>query len=218
MYLFAALVYFVICFALSYCVKRLQNASRSCADASRYPSSASHPPCHDRNQERHPSGTAQFQVLTDCTTSVDKGEVVVVCGPSGSGKSTLIKTRQRARAVPEGRDHRRRHLGQRSEDEPAEAARARRHGVPAFRAVSAPDASRENLTLAQIKVLGPHRRRGERARHEDARPRRPRPRTRTSFPGSSPAASSSASPSRARCRWTRSACCSTSRPRRSTPR
>jgi glutamate/aspartate transport system ATP-binding protein len=33
-----------------------------------------------------------FQVLTDCTTQVDKGEVVVVCGPSGSGKSTLIKT------------------------------------------------------------------------------------------------------------------------------
>ena len=32
-----------------------------------------------------------FQVLTDCTTSVQKGEVVVVCGPSGSGKSTLIK-------------------------------------------------------------------------------------------------------------------------------
>ena len=33
----------------------------------------------------------QFQVLTDCTTHVNKGEVVVVCGPSGSGKSTLIK-------------------------------------------------------------------------------------------------------------------------------
>jgi len=33
-----------------------------------------------------------FQVLTDCTTSIQKGEVVVVCGPSGSGKSTLIKT------------------------------------------------------------------------------------------------------------------------------
>ena len=33
----------------------------------------------------------QFQVLTDCTTQVNKGEVVVVCGPSGSGKSTLIK-------------------------------------------------------------------------------------------------------------------------------
>lgn len=33
-----------------------------------------------------------FQVLTDCTTSINKGDVVVVCGPSGSGKSTLIKT------------------------------------------------------------------------------------------------------------------------------
>jgi len=33
-----------------------------------------------------------FQVLTDCTTKVEKGEVIVVCGPSGSGKSTLIKT------------------------------------------------------------------------------------------------------------------------------
>ena len=32
-----------------------------------------------------------FQVLKHCTTSVQKGEVVVVCGPSGSGKSTLIK-------------------------------------------------------------------------------------------------------------------------------
>ena len=32
-----------------------------------------------------------FQVLKDCTTQVEKGEVVVVCGPSGSGKSTLIK-------------------------------------------------------------------------------------------------------------------------------
>ena len=33
-----------------------------------------------------------FQVLKNCTTSVEKGEVIVVCGPSGSGKSTLIKT------------------------------------------------------------------------------------------------------------------------------
>ena len=32
-----------------------------------------------------------FQVLTDCSTQVASGEVVVVCGPSGSGKSTLIK-------------------------------------------------------------------------------------------------------------------------------
>jgi glutamate/aspartate transport system ATP-binding protein len=33
-----------------------------------------------------------FQVLKNCSTTVDKGEVVVICGPSGSGKSTLIKT------------------------------------------------------------------------------------------------------------------------------
>jgi glutamate/aspartate transport system ATP-binding protein len=33
----------------------------------------------------------EFQVLSDCSTRVNKGEVIVVCGPSGSGKSTLIK-------------------------------------------------------------------------------------------------------------------------------
>ena len=32
-----------------------------------------------------------FRVLTECSTSVAKGDVVVGCGPSGSGKSTLIK-------------------------------------------------------------------------------------------------------------------------------
>ena len=35
---------------------------------------------------------SEFQVLDNCTTRINKGEVVVVCGPSGSGKSTLIKT------------------------------------------------------------------------------------------------------------------------------
>jgi glutamate/aspartate transport system ATP-binding protein len=34
----------------------------------------------------------QFQVLTECSTKVAKGDVMVICGPSGSGKSTLIKT------------------------------------------------------------------------------------------------------------------------------
>jgi len=33
-----------------------------------------------------------FQVLKDCSASVGRSEVVVICGPSGSGKSTLIKT------------------------------------------------------------------------------------------------------------------------------
>lgn len=32
-----------------------------------------------------------FQVLKNCSTSLARGEVLVVCGPSGSGKSTLIK-------------------------------------------------------------------------------------------------------------------------------
>lgn len=35
--------------------------------------------------------TPEFQVLSNCTAKVEKGEVVVICGPSGSGKSTLIK-------------------------------------------------------------------------------------------------------------------------------
>jgi glutamate/aspartate transport system ATP-binding protein len=33
-----------------------------------------------------------FQVLKNCSASISRGEVVVICGPSGSGKSTLIKT------------------------------------------------------------------------------------------------------------------------------
>lgn len=43
-----------------------------------------------------------FQVLKHCSTTVDKGEVVVVCGPSGSGKSTLIKTVNALEPVQEG--------------------------------------------------------------------------------------------------------------------
>jgi glutamate/aspartate transport system ATP-binding protein len=33
----------------------------------------------------------KFQVLDDCSLTIKKGEVIVICGPSGSGKSTLIK-------------------------------------------------------------------------------------------------------------------------------
>lgn len=33
-----------------------------------------------------------FKVLDNCSATINKGEVVVICGPSGSGKSTLIKT------------------------------------------------------------------------------------------------------------------------------
>ncbi|MDG1530322.1 MAG: amino acid ABC transporter ATP-binding protein [Paracoccaceae bacterium] len=44
-----------------------------------------------------------FRVLTDCTTVVTKGEVVVVCGPSGSGKSTLIKCVNGLEPVQQGK-------------------------------------------------------------------------------------------------------------------
>ena len=43
-----------------------------------------------------------FQVLTDCSTTVARGAVVVVCGPSGSGKSTLIKTVNGLEPVQQG--------------------------------------------------------------------------------------------------------------------
>ena len=43
-----------------------------------------------------------FQVLTDCSTHIEKGEVVVVCGPSGSGKSTLIKTVNALEPIQQG--------------------------------------------------------------------------------------------------------------------
>ena len=101
MYLFAALVYFVISYAASLLVRRLQSriAIIRCACSgkvgTRFPSRACTRP--------GPSDAAMitlskvskwyqtFQVLKDCSTEVAKGEVVVVCGPSGSGKSTLIK-------------------------------------------------------------------------------------------------------------------------------
>ncbi|MDP5239402.1 amino acid ABC transporter ATP-binding protein [Uliginosibacterium sp. 31-16] len=44
-----------------------------------------------------------FQVLTDCSTHIAKGEVVVVCGPSGSGKSTLIKCVNGLEPVQQGK-------------------------------------------------------------------------------------------------------------------
>lgn len=44
-----------------------------------------------------------FRVLTDCSTRVGRGEVVVVCGPSGSGKSTLIKCVNGLEPVQKGR-------------------------------------------------------------------------------------------------------------------
>ncbi|BBU85682.1 hypothetical protein EIMP300_70820 [Escherichia coli] len=89
-----------------------------------------------------------FQVLTDCSTEVKKGEVVVVCGPSGSGKSTLIKTVNGLEPVQQGEitvdgivvNDKARHSKtpfRRSphENRSGETAFPRRDGVSAFRAV-----------------------------------------------------------------------------------
>ena len=43
-----------------------------------------------------------FHALKNCSTHVNKGEVVVVCGPSGSGKSTLIKTVNALEPIQQG--------------------------------------------------------------------------------------------------------------------
>ena len=94
-----------------------------------------------------------FQVLTDCSTSINKGEVVVVCGPSGSGKSTLIKTVnglepfQKGEIVVNGIA-----VGDPRTDLP----KLRSHIGMVFQNFELfPHLTvRQNLTLAQIKVLG----------------------------------------------------------------
>jgi glutamate/aspartate transport system ATP-binding protein len=94
-----------------------------------------------------------FQVLTDCTTSVDKGEVVVVCGPSGSGKSTLIKTVNGLEPFQKGSitvD------GVSVNDPKTNLSRLRsRIGMVFQNFELFPHMSvQKNLTLAQVKVLG----------------------------------------------------------------
>ena len=93
-----------------------------------------------------------FQVLTDCTTKIDKGEVVVVCGPSGSGKSTLIKTVnalepfQKGDIVVDGIS---------ISDPKTDLPKLRAHVGMVFQHFELfPHLTvTENLTLAQIKVL-----------------------------------------------------------------
>lgn len=94
-----------------------------------------------------------FKVLTDCTTSVKKGEVVVVCGPSGSGKSTLIKTVNMLEPFQEGTimvDGI--SVGAKGTDLPKLRSRV---GMVFQNFELFPHLTiTENLTLAQIKVLG----------------------------------------------------------------
>jgi glutamate/aspartate transport system ATP-binding protein len=94
-----------------------------------------------------------FQVLTDCTTQVSKGEVVVVCGPSGSGKSTLIKCAnglepfQKGELTVDGIS-----VGDPRTDLPKLRARV---GMVFQHFELFPHMSiTDNLALAQVKVLG----------------------------------------------------------------
>src|SRR5438128_2436862 len=94
-----------------------------------------------------------FQVLADCSTEVAKGEVVVVCGPSGSGKSTLIKCVnalepfQKGSITVEGVS-----VGDPKTNLPKLRSRI---GMVFQNFELFPHMSvTENLTLAQVKVLG----------------------------------------------------------------
>ncbi|WP_396333461.1 amino acid ABC transporter ATP-binding protein [Burkholderia anthina] len=95
----------------------------------------------------------QFQVLTECTTEVRKGEVVVVCGPSGSGKSTLIKTVNGLEPFQQGEIL---VNGQSVGDRKTNLSKLRSKVGMVFQHFELfPHLSiTENLTLAQVKVLG----------------------------------------------------------------
>jgi glutamate/aspartate transport system ATP-binding protein len=92
------------------------------------------------------------QVLRDCTTRVARGDVVVVCGPSGSGKSTLIKTVNGLEPFQQGTIR----VDGTSVGDPATrlpVLRAR-IGMVFQNFELFPHLSvRDNLTLAQVKVL-----------------------------------------------------------------
>jgi glutamate/aspartate transport system ATP-binding protein len=94
-----------------------------------------------------------FQVLTDCSTHIEKGEVVVVCGPSGSGKSTLIKTVNALEPIQKGDvvvD------GISISDPKTDLPKLRSRVGMVFQHFELfPHLSvTENLTIAQVKVLG----------------------------------------------------------------
>ena len=93
-----------------------------------------------------------FQVLKNCSTSVRKGEVVVVCGPSGSGKSTLIKTVNGLEPVQQGTIL---VNGVEVTNPKTNLTRLRSHVGMVFQHFELfPHLSiRENLVLAQMKVL-----------------------------------------------------------------
>jgi glutamate/aspartate transport system ATP-binding protein len=94
-----------------------------------------------------------FQVLTDCSTEVAKGEVVVVCGPSGSGKSTLIKCVNALEPFQKGEIY----VDKVAVHDPKTdlpKLRARVGMVFQHFELFPHMSVKDNLTLAQVKVLG----------------------------------------------------------------
>ena len=93
------------------------------------------------------------QVLTDCSTTIQKGEVVVVCGPSGSGKSTLIKTINALEPFQKGEIY---VDGIAVHDPKTDLPKLRSRVGMVFQHFELfPHLSvTDNLTIAQIKVLG----------------------------------------------------------------
>ncbi|UBQ06869.1 amino acid ABC transporter ATP-binding protein [Tepidimonas taiwanensis] len=93
------------------------------------------------------------QVLNDCSTTIRKGEVVVVCGPSGSGKSTLIKTINALEPIQQGEIW---VNGEPVHDPKTNLPKLRSHVGMVFQHFELfPHLTvTENLTLAQVKVLG----------------------------------------------------------------
>jgi glutamate/aspartate transport system ATP-binding protein len=94
-----------------------------------------------------------FQVLDNCSTEIKKGEVVVVCGPSGSGKSTLIKTVNGLEPFQKGVITLN---GQSVGDPKTNLSKLRAKVGMVFQHFELfPHLSiTQNLTLAQVKVLG----------------------------------------------------------------
>ena len=94
-----------------------------------------------------------FQVLSGCTTEVKKGEVVVVCGPSGSGKSTLIKCVNALEPFQKGEIY---VDGIGLHDPKTDLPKLRSRVGMVFQHFELfPHLTvTENLTLAQVKVLG----------------------------------------------------------------
>ncbi len=94
-----------------------------------------------------------FRVLTDCTTQVEKGEVIVVCGPSGSGKSTLIKCVNGLEAFQQGDIF---VNGTSVGDPKTNLPKLRSHVGMVFQHFELfPHMTIiENLSIAQVKVLG----------------------------------------------------------------